>query len=251
MQTSTICSPEQSCAIAVMAKAPRPGFSKTRLCPPLDHQQAARLSAAFLRDTTENLEAASAAMPIVSYAAYAPLGTEASVSSHIAATARLILADGSGPAPAGVDGFGLCLWHAILGQFDRGHAAACVLSSDTPNLPTEYLVSAAEILRDGDARRVVLGACDDGGYYLLGMNAPHAGLFAHIAWSTGTVADETRRQADALGLDLVELPQWYDIDDAASLGALLTDERGYAAPSTRQAIQSLDIARLLEGARAA
>ena len=37
-----------SCAIGVMAKSPRPGHSKTRLCPPLRPEQAAQLSAAFL-----------------------------------------------------------------------------------------------------------------------------------------------------------------------------------------------------------
>jgi glycosyltransferase A (GT-A) superfamily protein (DUF2064 family) len=40
-----------------MAKSPRPGYSKTRLCPPLHPDQAAQLSAAFLRDTTENIAA--------------------------------------------------------------------------------------------------------------------------------------------------------------------------------------------------
>ena len=44
-----------NCAIGVMAKAPRPGFAKTRLCPPLRAEQAAALSAAFLRDITENI----------------------------------------------------------------------------------------------------------------------------------------------------------------------------------------------------
>ena len=47
-----------TCAIAVMAKAPQAGRSKTRLCPPLLPEQAAALSAAFLRDTTENLAVA-------------------------------------------------------------------------------------------------------------------------------------------------------------------------------------------------
>ena len=52
------------CAIGVMAKSPATGYSKTRLCPPLRPEQAARLSAAFLRDTTETIRAAAAAVPI-------------------------------------------------------------------------------------------------------------------------------------------------------------------------------------------
>ncbi|HTI00545.1 MAG TPA: DUF2064 domain-containing protein [Acidisoma sp.] len=239
------------CAISVMAKAPRPGHSKTRLCPPLHPQEAASLSAAFLRDTTENLRVAAETIAIARYAAYAPLGTEAGLAPHLAADTPLILADGSGAPAPGVEGFGRCLLDATMGPFARGHTSACVLSSDTPNLPTSYLVSAARLLAAGDSQRVVLGACDDGGYYLLGMNAPHAGLFADIAWSTETVAEATRARARSLGLDMIELPSWYDIDDAAALDRLLRDERGYAAPFTRRAIAALDLAALLQGERAA
>lgn len=239
------------CGIAVMAKAPRPGHSKTRLCPPLHPAQAAGLSAAFLRDTTENLRAAAESIAIARYAAYAPLGTETGLAPHLAAATPLILADGSGAMVPGVEGFGRCLLDAIRGTFAHGHASACVLSSDTPNLPTAYLVSAATLLAHGDDRRAVLGGCADGGYYLLGMNAPHAGLFADIAWSTETVAEATRARARYLGLDLIELPPWYDIDDAAALDQLLRDERGSAAPFTRRALATLDVAALLQGERAA
>src|SRR5271155_5092107 len=45
------------CALAVMAKAPRPGTVKTRLSPPLTGEQAAAINVCFLRDTTENIAA--------------------------------------------------------------------------------------------------------------------------------------------------------------------------------------------------
>ena len=54
----------RDCAIGVMAKTPRAGRSKTRLCPPLTPEQAASLSAAFLRDATENMAAAAHLAPI-------------------------------------------------------------------------------------------------------------------------------------------------------------------------------------------
>ena len=82
----------------------------------------------------------------------------------------------------------------------------------------------------------------NGGYYLLGMRRPHAGLFADVAWSTDAVAAQTRSRAAALGLDLVELPLWYDIDDAASLDRLLQEvSAGSAAPWTREAIAALGL----------
>jgi hypothetical protein len=141
-----------------------------------------------------------------------------------------------------VEGFGRCLLHAVRALFDRGHAVACVLSADTPTLPTATLVTAATLLLTGSERRAVIGACDDGGYYLLGMRRPHPDLFADIAWSTDTVAAQTRDRAAALGLDLVELPLWYDIDDAESLDRLVQETSGSdAAPWTRHAIGALGL----------
>ncbi|HWX63780.1 TIGR04282 family arsenosugar biosynthesis glycosyltransferase [Bradyrhizobium sp.] len=225
-----------------MVKSPLAGYSKTRLCPPLRPEQAARLSAAFLRDTTETMRAAAASVPVAGYAAYAPAGTEEALIPHLAAGTSLILADGSVPAPAGVEGFGRCLLHAVQTLFDRGHSAACVLSADTPTLPTAILVTAATLLLTGSDSRAVVGACDDGGYYLLGMRRPHARLFADITWSTDTVAAQTRDRAAALGLDLFELPLWYDIDDDASLDRLVQETSGSNnAPWTRHAIGALGL----------
>jgi uncharacterized protein len=227
-----------TCAIGVMAKAPRSGRSKTRLCPPLSPDQAARLSAAFLRDTTANIQEAARAAPIAAYAAYAPRGAETLVVPHLAVGTDLVLADGSTPAPVAVEGFGRCLLQAIEGMLAHGHAAACVLSSDIPTLPTRLLVLAARLLlAPGD--RAVLGACDDGGYYILGLKQAHARLFADIAWSTDTVAAATRARAREIGLALVELEPWYDVDDAASLARLFADRIGYAAPATRAVLARL------------
>jgi hypothetical protein len=230
-----------SCAIGVMAKTPRPGYSKTRLCPPLRPEQAAALSAAFLRDTTTNIAQAARSVPVAGYAAYAPSGTEQALIAHVAQGTVCVLADGSVPIPPGVEGFGRCLLHAIQHMFAAGHTAACVLSSDTPTLPTHFLVTAASALLSGDHRRVVLGACDDGGYYLLGMRLPHASLFVDIAWSTNSVAATTRTRAAELDLDLVELPPWYDIDDAVGLERLVRESAGSDALWTRRAIQTLGL----------
>ncbi|WP_237477103.1 TIGR04282 family arsenosugar biosynthesis glycosyltransferase [Lichenibacterium dinghuense] len=231
---------DATCAVAVMAKAPRAGLSKTRLCPPLAPDQAAALSAAFLRDTTDNLFAAAREAPISPYAAYAPAGSEGIVKLHLAPGTALVLADGTAPAPPGVEGFGRCLFQALEGLLARGHAAACVLSSDVPTLPTRLLIDAARLLLE-PGERGVLGPCDDGGYYLLGLKRAHARLFADIAWSTDAVAGTTRRRAAEIGLDLVEIEAWYDVDDAAALGRMCAEAHGYGAPATRAALSRLGI----------
>ena len=122
-------------------------------------------------------------------------------------------------------------------RFANGFGAVCLVNSDSPTLPTACLIRAARaLLVPGD--RIVLGPTDDGGYYLLGMKQPHPRLFADIAWSTNNVAAVTQARAAALGLDVVTLPPWYDVDDAAALDRLVAGaDHGYAAPATNAWIE--------------
>jgi hypothetical protein len=247
---------EGGCAIAVMAKAPRPGEVKTRLSPPLTPGFAAALSASFLRDISENIALAAREASIQGYVAYAPAGFAHLFDGMLADGTRLVLADGSCIATPDVAGFGRSLLHAALSLFAADHDAVCLLNSDSPTLPTGLLAqAAAALVAPGD--RIVLGAADDGGYYLLGMRAPHVKLFQGIAWSTASVADDTRARAGALGLAVVELDPWYDVDDAASLRRLCRElsspERSeglcpYDAPATAACLARLNISELLAAA---
>jgi uncharacterized protein len=201
--------------IAVMAKASRPGLTKTRLVPPLTYDQAAALNTAFLKDVTDNiLLAANRAAPhagIAGYAAYGPPGSEEFFRRNFPASIGLI--------GAWLPNFGDCLYHAIGAMFARGHAGAVVLNSDSPNLPTALLNETAEALaRPGD--RAVLGPSSDGGYYLLGLKAAHRRMFDDIAWSTERVTEQTRERAREIGLDVYVLPEWYDVDDVETLRRL-------------------------------
>jgi uncharacterized protein len=245
---------EGGCAIAVMAKAPRPGQVKTRLVPPLSPDAASALSASFLRDITENVALAASEAEIRGYVAYAPAGSEKSFNGILADGTRLVLADGEGISAPDVYGFGRSLLHAAQALFVKGHHAVCLLNSDSPNLPTRLLVQAASALAEaGD--RIVLGPADDGGYYVVGMKAPHLQLFQNISWSTEHVADETRARAQALGLPVVELDTWYDVDDAASLHRLCRELASadrelssYGAPATAECLSRLRVADLLAAA---
>jgi rSAM/selenodomain-associated transferase 1 len=247
-----------NCAIAVMAKAPRPGQVKTRLVPPLTPEAAGAVSASFLRDITENILLAARKHAISGYVAYAPLGFEALFEGVLASETRLVLADGTGEMPPRVQGFGRSLLHAARSLFALGHEAVCLLNSDSPTLPTALLCEAARVLaEDGD--RVVLGPADDGGYYVIGMKAPHAHLFEDIAWSTDRVADQTRERARAIGLEVVELATWYDVDDVAGLVRLFRDFaagstshtlRPYPAPATAACVERLHLHDLVNTAAA-
>ena len=95
----------------------------------------------------------------------------------------------------------------------------------------------------------MLGPAEDGGYYLLGLKAAHAELFEDIAWSTAEVAAQTRARARAIGLPVVELPVWYDVDDARALDRLRRSCRdasleaadAYRAPATRACLERLSL----------
>src|SRR5580704_12728206 len=108
------------CAIGVMAKAPIPGRAKTRLTPLLTSEEAATLSAAFLRDVTENVRLAAQQAPIRGCIAYAPAGAETLFEDHLAEGTFLVLADGSPRLPPRVQGFGRCLLHAIQAMLAGG-----------------------------------------------------------------------------------------------------------------------------------
>ena len=209
------------CGIAFMAKASLPGRAKTRLVPPLTFDEAAALNTAFLQDVADNvLLAARNAAPdagIAGYAAYGPTGFEDFF--------RRTLPPQIGLIAAWLPNFGDCLLHTIQEIFARGHAAAVVLNSDSPTLPTALLIeTAAALAQPGD--RAVLGPSSDGGYYLLGLKAAHRRMFEDIAWSTERVAGQTLERAREIDLDVHNLPVWYDVDDVDSLRRLHGELRG-------------------------
>jgi glycosyltransferase A (GT-A) superfamily protein (DUF2064 family) len=54
-------------AVTIMAKAPRAGEVKTRLCPPFSTHEAAELYRCFLLDKIEQVRALKAARPAIAY----------------------------------------------------------------------------------------------------------------------------------------------------------------------------------------
>jgi len=102
--------------------------------------------------------------------------------------------------------------------------------------------------------RVGIGPSLDGGYYFIGIRRTHAELFHAIDWSTERVAEQTRQRAFDLGLEVLDLDAWYDIDDAHSLQQLVyelaPDETvnsatPYPAPVTRAFLEQNALAARL------
>jgi rSAM/selenodomain-associated transferase 1 len=216
-----------SSVCVVMVKAPRAGAVKTRLVPPLDAALAASLAGCFALDTVAAVRRVVRDVVV----AYAP-------------------DDGRGALEALFKDEGL-LWFAQRGEdlgtriesaashaFTRGHGPVVVVGTDSPTLPTSFVERAIASLSAGEAD-VALGPTEDGGYYLVGLRQKFGGLFRNVEWSTPRVYRQTAGNAARLGLRVLELPRWYDVDTRADLlrlrDELLADEEARTrAPSTRE-----------------
>lgn len=224
------------CALVVMAKAPRPGRVKTRLSPPLSAAEAAELNVAFLRDTIASLQAAVSLVPAVPVICYTPAGEEGSFRGIVPGEVPLLLQRG--------DGFGERLSFTVDDALAAGFSAVCLIDSDSPTVPTREYAQAVHLLLS-EPRSAVLGPSDDGGYYLIGLNASTPQLFEDIAWSTSKVSAQTRERAAALPLRLHELRSWFDVDDEATLTRLYEElfctphPDGFSAPETRSVLAGL------------
>ncbi len=116
------------------------------------------------------------------------------------------------------------------------------MSSDSPTLPAAYVAKAFDILARDEAD-VVLGPCDDGGYYLIGLAQPQPRLLREVPMSTPHVLRDTLALAATAGLRAVLLPPWYDIDvadDLRRLAAELAASPPEGAHHTRAFLDRLD-----------
>jgi rSAM/selenodomain-associated transferase 1 len=225
------------CALGVMAKAPLAGEVKTRLVPPLTEKEAAELNVCFLRDIAANIASVSETEAASGLVVYTPVGSESAFDGVLPEGFKLL-------AQRGIS-LGERLCNATDDLLRQGYSSVCLINSDSPTLPRSILIRAIELLAsDGD--RVVLGAAEDGGYYLIGLKQAHRNLFNGIEWSTSHVLARTRRRAAEIDLPVEMLRPWYDVDDADTLNRLCEDlffseslAGSYPAHQTRAFLDSI------------
>jgi rSAM/selenodomain-associated transferase 1 len=218
-------------AVAIMAKAPRPGAVKTRLCPPLLAAEAAALYRCFLLDKIAAVQALSGVRPMV---AYTPDEAQAEFA---------VLAPDFALVPQRGPDLGARLHTTLASLLAAGHPGAIAVDSDTPTLPREFLQQAVDCLT-GPGPDVVLGPTEDGGYYLIGVRVANRALFDDMPWSTAAVLEITLRRAAAAGLQTVCTPAWFDVDTPDDLRRLRTVLDG-----GRSAAEAGETARFLASLR--
>jgi len=215
-------------ALIVVAKRPTPGKAKTRLSPPLTPQLASALYECFLFDTLDQMRQVADSHHVIAYL------DEPDYFQRLAPDFELIPQEGHD--------LGERLDNAITSYLSRGYERVVIMDSDSPTLPPDYLTQAFRILADG--ADVVLGPCDDGGYYLIGLKKPAPRLLREVDMSTPTVAAETIALAKEEGQNLISLPIWYDVDDVASLSRLMQEIEDLSpavAVHTRRFLQKVEV----------
>jgi len=214
----------QDKALIVMAKAPRPGLVKTRLCPPLSPEQAAALYACLLADTAAEM-------------------------ARLSRVRRYLFIETAGaPESPGDPAFRPYERHPQVGKdlgdrmaraadtaFRNGAKRVVIVGADCPALSAGTVRQAFSELRDGAA--AVFVPTVDGGFCLVGLAAPEAAIFRRIAWSTGTVLSEVARRCRSLGMAYALLPPERDVDvyeDLIALRGWAAARRTPACPRTRE-----------------
>ena len=194
--------------IVVFAKAPQAGLAKTRLIPALGAEGAADLASAMLSHTLDQALAA---------------GTQAvelcmSPAPADPAWQGVVLPQRVEQTNQGEGDLGARMSRAIDCAFNRALALqqgpVLVIGTDCPALSADELSEAARQLERHDA---VLLPASDGGYVLIGLQAPCPSLFTDMAWSTPVVATETLSRMASLGLNVWQGPVLHDIDEPSDL----------------------------------
>lgn len=199
-------------AIAILAKAPIPGLTKTRLIPYLGADGAATLQDWLLRRTVAT-----------------------ALNSNLGPVTLWCAPDTAHPAFVNLAvGGRIALRQQREGNLgERMHQALAespmtggtlVIGTDCPALGPAHLQAAAAALA---AYQAVVIPAEDGGYVLIGMRQPSWRVFTGINWGSAKVMTQTRERLLETGRQWSELPSLWDVnreEDFERLGALLPDD---------------------------
>ena len=190
--------------VVVFAKAPVAGFAKTRLIPAIGAEGAANLARGMLTHTLDQALAAGvqAVELCMSPEPADPAWHGVALPSAVDRTAQ---GDGD---------LGERMNRAAERALALRQGPVLLIGTDCPALNAAQIKEAARQLARHDA---VLLPASDGGYVLLGLQAPCPDLFTDMAWSTPVVAAETLSRMARLGLSVWQGPTLHDIDEPSDL----------------------------------
>jgi rSAM/selenodomain-associated transferase 1 len=196
--------------LAIMMKAPRLGWVKTRLATAYSPERILTLYRALVEDTIDLAREMG-----VHTVAVCPAGDEVDVARWLPADVDVVSQRGAGLA-AGL--------RSAFEQLCTDSRRVVAFNADTPHLPRGTLESAFAALVTED---LVVGPCDDGGYYLVGAKRPYPELFDAAAMGRDSACAALLAEAARQRLRVALSVEHYDIDlpnDLIRLAAELSRE---------------------------
>lgn len=207
---------EPRIGVAILAKAPIPGFTKTRLIPHLGADGAAALQRWLLQRAV--------ATAVVADIGPITLWCTPEVDHPEFAACRAFGAVELRRQPEG--DLGERMYAAIAKATTC--AGTLVIGTDCPVLTPNLLQQAADSLLHHDATLV---PAEDGGYVLIGMRKARRQAFMNVDWGTDRVSVQTQTALAAIGWKWSEFPPLWDVDrreDFARLAMLFPEVRAFA-----------------------
>lgn len=189
--------------IVIFAKAPIPGYAKTRLIKALGAEGAATLAAKMLLRTV-SLARQAAVGPVELCVAPDP--------EHFCLRALEVDSDVIWSSQSEGD-LGMRMQTAVQRTLASGENVICI-GTDCVELKVSHLQKAAIALHQDSA---VIAPALDGGYVLLGLSTLDPSIFQDIVWSTGTVFKETMARITRLKWRVTQLETLRDIDEPEDL----------------------------------
>jgi rSAM/selenodomain-associated transferase 1 len=187
---------DEPVSIALLAKAPIPGFAKTRLIPVLGAAMAAGLQARLIERAAATARRA----------AVGPVTLWATPDESHPLFQSVAQRDGMAVRRQCEGDLGARMLEAMI----AAAGPAIVMGTDCPALSAGHLRQAADILASGtDA---VLFPAEDGGYVAIGMRKPEPAVFNNLSWSMPHVLAETRSRLKGLAMTWVEPATLWDVD---------------------------------------
>ena len=194
-------------ALALFAKAPRPGSVKTRLAGVLGSAGAAEFHRRCVLDAWQRFAVADGV------SAYLYCDSSCLEFAQLVGSDRFRLQRG--------DDLGERMRGCLDELLKEGFGAALIAGSDAPALPFRQIVEALAALAVADT---VLGPSADGGFALIGARRTDPDMFRGVAWSRDDTRVATLDAMRAAGLTAVETPTWtYDVDLPRDLRRLSRD----------------------------
>lgn len=192
-------------ALILFTRVPEPGKTKTRLQPTLSAEECVKLHTAILKDVAAACGTVNADLFVCF------TGPDRAPASFSA-----LFPEGTAFFPQAGEGLGVRMERALRDVLEQGYRSALLFGSDVPEIEAEDLNSAFRILEQRDA---VLGPTTDGGYWLIGLNAPSGAPFDVKEYSTDSVLTNTLDSMKAAGLTVGTVRERSDIDTPEDLNA--------------------------------